>query len=128
MEHATAAELQMRAYQQWREVVELGLHDYEDLVYGIMPLLIEALNLDPDHLPSLDLMSDMLMEVGAYEEATELVEKMLGLTPDDTDYRKKLTVLVSDAAQQRRVVRAYLHQKRLRLIHGDAPNPPQTPS
>jgi hypothetical protein len=128
MEHATAAELYARAHQQWREVVELGLHDSEDLVYGIMPLLVEASNLDPDHLPSLDLMSDMLMEVGAYEEATELVEKMLGLTPNDVDCRKKLTVLASDAAQQRRVVRAYLHQKRQRLIHDDAPHPPKTSS
>lgn len=119
MEHATATELYARAYQQWREVVELGLHDSEDLVYGIMPLLVEALNQDPDHLPSLDLTSDMLMEVGAYEEATELVEKMLSLIPDDADSRKKLTVLASDAKQQRRVIRAYLHQKRLRLIHGD---------
>lgn len=118
MEHATAAELYARAYQQWREVVELGLHDSEDLVYGIMPLLVEALNLDPDHLPSLDLTSDMLMEVGAYEEAIELVEKMLSLLPDDADYRKKLTVLASDVEQQRRVIRAYLHHKRLRLIHG----------
>ncbi len=118
MEHATAAELYARAYQQWREVVELGLHDSEDLVYGIMPLLVEALNLDPDHLPSLDLTSDMLMEVGAYEEAIELVEKMLSLLPDDADSRKKLTVLASDVEQQRRVIRAYLHHKRLRLIHG----------
>ncbi|MFO7640991.1 MAG: hypothetical protein R6X17_06910 [Candidatus Competibacteraceae bacterium] len=119
MEHATATELYTRAYQQWREVVELGLHDSEDLVYGIMPLLVEALNLDPDHLPSLDLTSDMLMEVGAYEEAIELVEKILSLTPDDADSRKKLTALVSNAEQQRRVVRAYLHQKRQRLIHSD---------
>jgi tetratricopeptide (TPR) repeat protein len=119
MEHATATELYARACQQWREVVELGLHDSEDLVYGIMPLLVEALNLDPDHLASLDLMSDMLMEVGAYEEATELVEKILSLTPDNADSRKKLTALVSNVDQQRRVVRAYLHQKRQRLIHGD---------
>lgn len=119
MEQATATELYARSHQQWREVVELGLHDSEDLVYGIMPLLVEALNLDPDHLPSLDLMSDMLMEVDAYEEATELVEKMLGLNPDDADSRKKLTVLMSPLEQQRRVVRAYLHQKRQRLIHGD---------
>jgi|GEM_PF-1244485 tetratricopeptide (TPR) repeat protein len=126
MEHATATELYARAYQQWREVVELGLHDSEDLVYGIMPLLVEALNLDPDHPPSLDLMSDMLMEVGAYEEAVELVEKMLSLTPDEADYRKKLTVLMSPPEQQRRVARAYLHQKRQRLIHGAAPRPPTT--
>ena len=69
MENATAAELYTQAYRQWREVVELDLQDSEDIVYGIMPLLIQGLGLDPDHLPSLDLLSDMLMEIGAYDEA-----------------------------------------------------------
>lgn len=115
MGNATAAELYMQAHQQWREVVELGLHDSEDIVYGIMPLLARALSLDPDHLPSLDLLSDLLMEAGAYEEAAECVEKMLGLAPHDVDHRKKLTALASADENQRRAVRAYLHQKRLQL-------------
>lgn len=116
METATAAELYTQACQQWWEVVELGLHDSEDVVYGITPLLARALSLDPDHLPALDLLSDMLMEVGAYEEAAEFVEKMLSLAPDSSAYRKKLTALASSGENLRRTVRVYLHQKRQQLL------------
>lgn len=115
MENATATELYTQAHQEWREVVELGLHGSEDIVYGIMPLLANALSLDPDHLPSLDLLSDMLLEVGAYEEAFEFVEKMFGLAPDNPAHRKKLTLLANDADTRRHAVRTYLHQKRLQL-------------
>lgn len=115
MENASADELYSQARREWREVVELGLHDSEDIVYGIMPLLARGLGLDSDHLPSLDLLSDMLMEVGAYDEAVEFAEKMRDLAPDQTDSRQKLAALASDQSDRRRVVRAYLHQKRLRL-------------
>lgn len=116
METATVAELYAQAHQQWQEVVELGLHDSEAIVYGITPLLARALSVDPDHLPALDLLSDMLMEVGAYEEAAEFVEKMLSLTPDNSAYRKKFTALASSEGNRRRTVRVYLHQKRQQLL------------
>lgn len=115
MENATATQLHMRAYQEWREVVELDLHNSEDIVYGIMPLLANALSQDPDHLPSLDLMSDMLLEIGACEEAFEFMEKMLSLAQDHPAYRSKLALLDSDPKTQRHVIRVYLHQKRLQL-------------
>lgn len=115
MENATATDLYARACQQWREAVELDLHRSEDIVYGLMPLLVQGLGEDPDHLPSLDLLSDMLMEVGAYDEAVEFAEKMLDLAPDDADYKQKMAVLADEADNRRRVVRAYLHQKRSRL-------------
>lgn len=115
MENATAAELYTQAYRQWREVVELDLQDSEDIVYGIMPLLIQGLGLDPDHLPSLDLLSDMLMEIGAYDEAVEFAEKIRDLAPDDAEFQKKLAALADDEDNRRRIARAYLHQKRLRL-------------
>ncbi|MEI2783919.1 MAG: tetratricopeptide repeat protein [Candidatus Competibacter sp.] len=115
MENATVADLYARACQQWREAVELDLHRSEDIVYGLMPLLVQGLGHDPDHLPSLDLLSDMLMEVGAYDEAVEFAEKMLDLAPDDADYKQKMAVLADEVDNRRRVVRVYLHQKRLRL-------------
>lgn len=115
MENASADELYSQAHREWREIVELGLHGSEDIVYGIMPLLVQGLGLDSDHLPSLDLLSDMLMEIGAYDEAVEFAEKMRDLAPDHTDSRQKLAALASDQSNRRRVVRAYLHQKRLRL-------------
>ena len=118
MKNSTADELHAQAAQQRREIVELGLHDAEDLVYGIMPLLVRALDLDPNHLPSLDLLSDLLMEIDACEEALELAEKLLVLAPDSADGRKKLAALVSDEENRRRLVRAYLHQKRLQLTRG----------
>jgi len=115
VENATADELYTQAHQQWREVVELGLHDSEDIVYGIMPLLVQGLGLDADHLPSLDLLSDMLMEIGAYDEAVEFAERMRDLAPDHADYRQKLAALADGESNRRRVVRVYLHQKRLQL-------------
>ena len=115
MENSTADELHARAAQQRREVVELGLHDAEDLVYGIIPLLVRALDLNPNHLPSLDLLSDLLMEIDACEEAVEFAEKLLALAPDNADGRKKLAALASGEENRRRLVRAYLHQKRLQL-------------
>lgn len=120
METATVAQLHMRAYQEWQEVVELDLHNSEDIVYGIMPLLSEALSQDPDHLPSLDLMSDMLLEIGAWEEAREFIEKMLSLVQDNPDYRPKLALLNSDQKTRRHAIRGYLHQKRLHLNRNPA--------
>ena len=115
MENAAAIELYTEALRQWREAVELGLYASEDIVYGIMPLLVKALSLDPDDLPTLDLLSDLLMEIGVYDEALELVDKMLSLAPEHDVYRQKLNVLISEEQSQRRQVRAYLHQKRQQL-------------
>ncbi|HCB15263.1 MAG TPA: hypothetical protein DEP36_17090 [Gammaproteobacteria bacterium] len=115
MENAAAVELYTEARRQWQEAVELDLYASEDIVYGIMPLLVKALSLDPDHLPALDLLSDLLMEISVYDEALELVEKMLSLAPDNDIYRQKLNALISEGQNQRRQVRAYLHQKRLQL-------------
>lgn len=115
MENAAAVELYTEARKQWREAVELDLYASEDIVYGIMPLLVKALSFDPDHLPALDLLSDLLMGIGVYDEALELVEKMLNLAPDNDTYRQKLNALISEEQHQRRQVRTYLHQKRLQL-------------
>jgi len=115
MENAAAVELYTEARRQWQEAVELDLYASEDIVYGIMPLLVKALSLDPDHLPALDLLSDLLMEISVYDEALELVEKMLSLAPDNDMYRQKLNALISEGQNQRRQARAYLHQKRLQL-------------
>lgn len=115
MENAAAVELYTEALKQWREAVELDLHASEDIVYGIMPLLVKALGIDPDDLPTLDLLSDLLMEIGVYDEALELAEKMLSLMPENDVYRQKLNALTSEEQSQRRQVRAYLHQKRQQL-------------
>ena len=115
MENAAAVELYTEARRQWREAVELDLYASEDIVYGIMPLLVKGLSFDPDHLPALDLLSDLLMGIGVYDEALELVEKMLSLAPDNDMYRQKLNALISEGQNQRRQARAYLHQKRLQL-------------
>ena len=103
MENTTATELYAQVYRQWQEVVELGLHESEDIVNGIMPP------------PALDLLSDLLMELGAYEEAVELVERMLVLCPDDPGYRGKLDALAGEG-NRRRSIRAYLHQKRQQVL------------
>lgn len=116
MENVTAIDLYQQACQQWREAIELDLHSSEDIVDGIMPLLARSLTLDPDHLPSLDLLSDMLMEVGAYDEAVEFAEKLCDLVPQQADYQEKLAVLDNDDVSARhRAIRAYLRQKRQRL-------------
>ena len=120
MENATATELYARACQQWREAVELDLHDSEDIVSGILPLLVQGLRVDPDHLASLDLLSDMLMEIGAYDEAAEFVEKMCDLQPDDPECQRKLSALTGEESNRRRAIRVYLHQKRLRLTQDGA--------
>ena len=115
MEHATATDLYTQADQQWREAVELDLQSSEDIVYAIMPLLAQSLNLEPDYLPSLDLLSDMLMEVGAYDEAVEFAERLHDLAPNEADYERKMTALTGEEQHRRRLVRAYLRQKRQRL-------------
>lgn len=120
METATATALYEQAIQQWEEVVGLGLHGSEDIVYGIIPLLVKGLELDPDHLPLLDLLSDLLMEIGAYDEALEFAEKLCNVVPDEKDYQQKQAVLADDDSNRRRAVRAYLRQKRQRLIHDHA--------
>lgn len=120
METATSTALYEQAKQQWEEVVDLGLHGSEDIVYGIMPLLVKGLEFDPHHLPSLDLLSDLLMEIGACDEALEVAEKLCDLAPDELDYQQKRVILANEDPQRRRTVRAYLRQKRQRLIHDHA--------
>lgn len=120
METATSTALYEQAKHQWEEAVDLGLHGSEDIVYGIIPLLVKGLELDPDHLPSLDLLSDLLMEIGAYDEALEFAEKLCDVVPDESDYQQKRAVLADDDSNRRRAVRAYLRQKRQRLIHDHA--------
>ena len=117
---ATAAEIYQEASQQWEEAVELDLYRSEDIVYGIMPLLVRGLDLDPDHVPSLDLLSDMLMEIGGYDEAIEYAEKLRALAPDGAGYQEKLSALTDFENDQRRAVRVYLHQKRQRLLKNHA--------
>lgn len=116
MQNAMATDLYTRACQQWREAVELDLHGSQDIIYGIIPLLVEGLSLEPDHRPSLDLLSDLLLELGDYDEAHELVEKTGQLAPDDPDYQQKQALFSGDERHRWQATRIYLRQKRLQLI------------
>lgn len=119
MEYATATDLYAQAQQQWQEAIELDLHESEDIVYAIMPLLAQSLNLEPDYAPSLDLLSDILMEIGAYDEALEFAERLHDLALDQPDYDQKLAALTAEQQHRRRLSRAYLRQKRQRLVGGE---------
>jgi hypothetical protein len=89
----SAEQLYQQARGQWAHVVDLGLYDDEHAVFGVTGLLQKAIRQDGRHVKALALLSDLLMEVGAYDEASALVARLLELEPEGTEHRWKRAIL-----------------------------------
>lgn len=93
---SSAAEtLYQQAQQRWAEVVDLAVYDDEEVILGTAPLLESALSSDPHHIPSLTLLSELLMMLGAYEEAKDVVRRLREIEPEDEVHQTKQQLLES---------------------------------
>ncbi|MBD2019952.1 hypothetical protein H6F43_07090 [Leptolyngbya sp. FACHB-36] len=88
-----AESLYQHAQQQWAEAIDLSLYDDEEIILGTTPLLESALNSDPNHVPSLTLLSELLIMLKAYEEAKDLVYKLRAIEPENEIHSTKQQLL-----------------------------------
>ncbi len=82
-----------QARQRWVEVLGLSLYDDKKIIVGITPLLESALRINPNHIPSLSLLSELFIMLEAYEEAKGLASKLQALEPANEIHAKKQQLL-----------------------------------
>jgi hypothetical protein len=108
----SADELYQEARDRWVKAVDLGVHDDERVIYGVTPILERALRQSPQHIKSLALLSDLLMQMGADEEASRLLAKLRQLEPDAKAHQEKADLLQKKQSKERRgEIRHYLAMK-----------------
>ena len=83
----------MEARALWAKVVNLSIYDNEDMLRSVVRLLEKARQKNANHVPSLVLLSDLLMQLDADAEAMQVVDALLVLEPDNqTHVRKKILI------------------------------------
>jgi hypothetical protein len=108
----SADELYQEARDRWAKAVDLGVYDEESVIYGVTPILGKALRQNPQHVKSLALLSDLLMQMGADEEASRLLTKLRELEPDAKGHQEKAALLQQKRSKERRdEIRGYLAMK-----------------
>jgi hypothetical protein len=108
----SADDLYQEARDRWAKVVDLGVYDDERVIYGVTPLLEKALRQNPQHVKSLALLSDLLMQMGADDEASGLLTKLRELEPDAKAHQEKAAFLRKKRTKERRdEIRHYLARK-----------------
>jgi hypothetical protein len=108
----SADELYQEARDRWAKVVDLGLYDDDRAIYPVTSLLERARKQDSKHVKSLALLSDLMMELGADDEASELITRLLELEPDAKPHREKMALLKKERSKERRdEIRDYLETK-----------------
>lgn len=111
----SADDLYREAREQFANIVDLDVYDNEDLTTPVAAILERARKQDPQHVPSLALLSDILMEIGADREAMEIVDLLLALQPDNATHVTKKTLLQqlqeNRSYDTRDAVRAFVEQR-----------------
>jgi cytochrome c-type biogenesis protein CcmH/NrfG len=108
----SADELYQQARGRWAEIVDIGVYDDRKAIYTVTPILAKALRQDPSHVKSLALLSDLLMEVGAYEEASAMVARLRELEPGAPRHEEKAALLQKPPSKERRnEIQSYLAMK-----------------
>jgi len=108
----SADDLYQEARARWAKAVDIGVHDDEKVIYGVTPILEKALRENPKHVKSLALLSDLLMAVGADEEASQLLARLLELEPDAKPHQEKMALLRQKRSKERSdEIRHYLSMK-----------------
>lgn len=111
----SADSLYMEARARWSKVVNLNIYDNEDMLRSVVRLLEKARRQNANHVPSLVLLSDLLMQLNADGEAMQVVESLLALEPgNQTHVRKKdlIQQLHTDRSDSNRhAVREYVEAR-----------------
>ncbi|MBX2862155.1 MAG: tetratricopeptide repeat protein [Leptolyngbyaceae cyanobacterium MAG.088] len=89
----SANHLYLEARSLWTKVVNLNIYDSEDMLASVARLLQQARQQNPRHIPSLVLLSDVLMALGADGKALEVVDSLIALQPDNQTHTKKQILL-----------------------------------
>ncbi|MEO0869256.1 MAG: tetratricopeptide repeat protein [Cyanobacteria bacterium J06642_11] len=89
----SADQLYKDARIRWSKAVKCGIYDNEDMICRVIALLEQARQQKSDHVRSLVLLSDLLMELGVADEAMDIVEVLLSLDPGNRTNRRKLQLL-----------------------------------
>jgi cytochrome c-type biogenesis protein CcmH/NrfG len=85
--------LYQKARDRWAEAVDLSLYDSEEVISPVIEILNQALRKDRNHVKSLALLSDLLMEMGRDRDASMLVAQLRDLEPDAKAHQKKEALL-----------------------------------
>jgi tetratricopeptide (TPR) repeat protein len=111
-EERSAQDYYLQAHDNWAEILGLSVYDDEDVLGPVAGTLERALRIDPNHVKSLALLSDLQMQMGAYDEARELVSQLITLQPDAAINREKLALLsMPDRLARRDAIRRFLERK-----------------
>lgn len=92
-ETLSADQLYLEARGLWVKAVKRCIYDSEDIICRVMALLERARQQNPRHVRSLVLLSDLLMQLGAADEAMELVNLLLRLQPNHPTHLRKKALL-----------------------------------
>ena len=89
----SADQLYLEARGLWVKAVKRCIYDSEDIICRVMALLERARQQNPRHVRTLVLLSDLLMQLGAADEAMELVNLLLRLQPNHPTHLRKKALL-----------------------------------
>ena len=89
----TADQLYKDARIRWAKAVRCCIYDNEDMICRVMSLLEQARQENPNHVRTLVLLSDLLMELGVEEEAMDVVDTLLSLEPSNRTHMRKKQLL-----------------------------------
>lgn len=78
---------------RWAKAVKCCIYDNEDMIGRVMGLLDQARQQNPNHVKTLVLLSDLLMELGVDEEAMDVVDSLLSLEPNNRTHLRKKQLL-----------------------------------
>ena len=89
----SADHLYLKARTLWTKVVSLSIYDSEDMLYSVADLLQKARQQNARHVPSLVLLSDVLMVLGTEKKAMEVVNALIRLEPHNQTHAQKKVLL-----------------------------------
>ncbi|MEA5462630.1 tetratricopeptide repeat protein [Leptothoe sp. PORK10 BA2] len=89
--------------------MNLSIYDNEDMLRSVVRLLEKARQQNANHVPSLVLLSDLLMQLNADGEAMQVVESLLRLEPNNQTHARKKALI-----QQLRIERNDSNRNALR--------------
>ena len=113
--HRSADHFYLEARSRWTKIVSLSIYDSEDLLASVARLLQKARRQNPRHIPSLVLLSDVLMALGADKKALEVVDSLIALQPHNQIHSQKKALLhqlqAKRNADNREAVREFIETR-----------------
>lgn len=105
------------ARRVWKEAIAVGVYDDPASIHNIVSLLQNSLRNDPAHIPSLELLSELFMELKDAREARPLVLQLQALEPGSREHQRKMELLdAGDLA----ALQDYVEQERLGSVPAKA--------